>query len=141
MITHKKSAKLKDSGSLFRGLTKDERVYFQTLIDDLHSQFVSVVAKERNIPYDKADQLANGQVYSGRQAIEKGLIDILGTFEDAVHLASKKAGYDEAPELVYPPEDKKGLLDILFGDIFQRASLANLKLYPQPEYKMIYKIR
>jgi protease-4 len=136
-----KSAKLKDSGSLFRNLTEEERIYLQMLIDDLHSQFVAVVAKERNISYDAADHLANGQVYSGRQAKENGLIDILGTFEDAVYLASRNAGYDDTPKIVYPPEEKKGLLDVLFGDIFQSSTLDNLLLYPKPEYKLPYPIK
>ena len=136
-----KSAKLKDSGSLFRNLTEEERIYFQMLIDDLHSQFVAVVAQERNMSYDTAGHLANGQVYSGRQAKENGLIDILGTFEDAVYLASRNAGFDDTPKIVYPPEEKKGLLDVLFGDIFQSSTLDNLLLYPKPEYKLPYPIK
>ena len=136
-----KSAKLKDSGSPFRDLTDEERMYFQTLIDDLHSQFVEVVAEERNISYETAVILANGQAYSGRQAKKNGLIDILGTFEDAVHLASRKAGYDDIPRIVYPPEEKKGLLDVLFGDIFQSSTLDNLLMIPKPEYKLPYPIK
>ena len=85
--------------------------------------------------------MANGQVYSGRQAKENGLIDVLGTFEDAVYLASVKAGYDDIPEIVYPPKEKKGLLDILFGDIFQSSTIDNLLMYPKPEYKVPYMIK
>ena len=61
--------------------------------------------------------------------------------EDAVLIAAHKTGLKGKPVMVYPPEEKKGLLNVLFGDIFQRASLANLIYYPQPEYKMIYQIR
>jgi len=133
-----KSGSLKDSGSPF---SSEERKYFQGLIDDLHGQFLSVVAKERNIPMDQAAELANGQVYSGKQAVENGLIDMLGTFEDAVLLAAREAGYVEEPEIVYPPEEKKGLLDMLFGDIFQSSPIGNLFLFPTPEYKLPYTIR
>ncbi|HIG50732.1 MAG TPA: signal peptide peptidase SppA [Candidatus Marinimicrobia bacterium] len=136
-----KSGSLKDSGSPFRNITSEERKYFQGLIDDLHGQFLSVVAKERNIPMDQAAELANGQVYSGKQAVENGLIDMLGTFEDAVLLAAREAGYVEEPEIVYPPEEKKGLLDMLFGDIFQSSPIGNLFLFPTPEYKLPYTIR
>ncbi len=136
-----KSGTLKDSGSPFRNITSEERKYFQGLIDDLHGQFLSVVAKERNIPMDQAAELANGQVYSGKQAVENGLIDMLGTFEDAVLLAAREAGYVEEPEIVYPPEEKKGLLDMLFGDIFQSSPIGNLFLFPTPEYKLPYTIR
>ena len=133
-----KSGKLKDSGSLFRNLTEDERVYFQGLIDDLHSQFEMVVSQERQIPIKEIAKYATGRVYSGKQAVNAGLIDILGTFEDAVHLAAKKAGYFDTPEIVYPPEEKKGLMDILFGDIFQGSTIENLVMYPRPEFKLPY---
>ena len=136
-----KSGILKDSGSLFRDLTNDERKYFQDLIDDLHAQFVTVVANERNMPYDQAEELATGQVYSGKQAMAAGLIDVLGTFEDAIHLAARKAGYLEKPEIVYPQEEKKGLLDVLLGDILQGSSLGNLLMYPKPEYRLNYHIK
>ena len=69
------------------------------------------------------------------------LIDLLGTFEDAVHLASRKAGHIERPEIVYPPEEKKGLLDVLIGYIFQSSTLDNLLMYPKPEYKIPYPIK
>jgi len=136
-----KSGKLKDSGSLFRNLTKEERIYFQELIDDLHSQFEMVVSQERQIPIKEIGKYATGRVYSGKQAVNAGLIDILGTFEDAVHLAAQKAGYLDTPEIVYPPEEKKGLLDVLFGDIFQSSTLDNLLMIPRPEYKLPYTIR
>ena len=136
-----KSGIFKDSGSLFRDLTEQERIYFQDLIDDLHSQFVSVVANERNMSYDNVAKLATGQVYSGKQALAAGLIDMLGTFEDAVHLAARKAGYLDKPEVVYPPEEKKGLLDLLLGDILQGSSIGNLLMYPKPEYRLNYHIR
>jgi protease-4 len=133
-----KSGKLKDSGSLFRNLTEDERVYFQGLIDDLHSQFEMVVSQERQIPIKEIAKYATGRVYSGKQALNAGLIDILGTFEDAVHLAAQKAGYFDTPEIVYPPEEKKGLIDILFGDIFQSSTIENLVMFPKPEFKLPY---
>ena len=133
-----KSGKFKDSGSLFRNITEEERLYFQMLIDDLHSQFEMVVSKERGIPISEVVKYANGRVFSGKQAVNAGLIDILGTFEDAVHLAAQKAGYTNKPIIVYPPEEKKGLLDILFGDIFQSSTIENLLMFPKPEFKLPY---
>jgi len=108
------------------------------LIDDLHSQFEMVVSQERQIPIKEIGKYATGRVYSGKQAVNAGLIDILGTFEDAVHLAAQKAGYLDTPEIVYPPEEKKGLIDILFGDIFQSSTIENLVMFPRPEFKLPY---
>jgi len=131
-----KSTSFKDAGSMYRDLSDEERKYFQRLIDDLHSQFVNVVSIERKIPLTKAQKLANGEVYSGNQALKNGLIDMLGTLEDAVMLASSKTGLKGRPIIVYPPEKKKGLLNALFGNILSPVSLSNLNLYPQIEYKI-----
>ena len=136
-----KSGKLKDAGSIFRDMSEKERQYWQVLIDNLHSQFVTAVSIERNLSLAEMQKLADGRVFSGIQALDAGLIDMLGTMEDAVLMAAQKSGLKGKPVMVYPPEDKKGLLNILFGDILQRASLAKLNLYPQPEYKIIYQIR
>ena len=136
-----KSGEMKDAGSMSRDLTENERKYFQGLIDDLHKQFVTAVAKERYLSFSVVEKLATGQIFSGKQAYENGLIDLLGTMEDAVFIAAQKTGIPGKPVMVYPPEEKKGLLNILFGDIFQRVTLANLNLYPIPEYKMTYTIR
>ena len=56
--------------------------------------------------------------------------------EDAVFIAVQKSGQIGKPLIVYPPEEKKGLLDLLFGDIFQDVSLVKLISYPQLEYKI-----
>ena len=136
-----KSGGLKDAGSIFRDMSEKERIYWQSLIDNLHSQFVTVVSTERNLSLAEMEELADGRVFSGIQALDAGLIDMLGTMEDAVFIAAQKSGIKGKPVMVYPPEDKKGLLNVLFGDILQRTSLAKLNLYPQPEYKIIYQIR
>jgi len=136
-----KSGALKDSGSPFKDITREEREYFQGLIDDLYNQFLSVVVNERKLPLDIADNLSNGQVYSGKQAVENGLIDMLGTFEDAVLLAAYKSGSSEQPEIVYPPKKEKCLLDMLFGDILTSSTIGNLFMFPAPEYKLPYKIK
>jgi protease-4 len=100
-----------------------------------------VVSNERKLPLDIAGNLSNGQVYSGKQAVENGLIDMLGTFEDAVLLAAHKSGSSEKPEIVYPPKKEKGLLDMLFGDILPSSTIGNLFMFPVPEYKLPYKIK
>ena len=133
-----KSGKLKDSGSFFRPITEEERIYFQGLIDDLHSQFEMVVSQERKMSIKEVGKYATGRVFSGKQAVQAGIIDILGTFEAAVYLAAQTAGYVDTPEIVYPPKEKKGLMDVLFGDIFQSSTLENLVMFPKPEFKLPY---
>ena len=73
-----KSGKFKDSGSPYREMTAEEREYLQSFIDDGYDQFVEAVAAERGMPIDEVRVLADGRVFTGRQAKENGLIDLLG---------------------------------------------------------------
>jgi protease-4 len=77
------AGKMKDAGSPVRELTKEEREYFYELLKDTHEQFIQDVAAGRNLDYDYLKTLAQGQIFTGNQALKLGLIDSLGTFEDA----------------------------------------------------------
>ena len=111
-----KSGDLKDSGSGFRPMTDEEKVYFQHLIDDMHGQFVSAVSESRNIPEEEVRRLADGRVYSGREAKENRLIDEIGTFQDAVAAAAKMGGITGEPKLLSPVKKRFSALDLLFGN-------------------------
>lgn len=106
-----KSGDHKDIGSPVRPMTDADRTILQTLIDDVHQQFVEHVADGRNLDFEKASKLADGRIYTGRQAKEAGLIDELGSFRDAVDLVASIASIEGKPELVYPPEPKKNFID------------------------------
>ncbi|MBC8213237.1 MAG: signal peptide peptidase SppA [Candidatus Marinimicrobia bacterium] len=129
-----KSADLKDSGSPFRKPTDEDRIYFQSMIDDLNSQFVKAVTEQRNLSIEQVNEVATGQVFSGKQALQLSLIDILGTFEDAIYLIGKLVGFTERPLLIYPPKERIGLFDLLSGyiDISSKINWA----YPKPEYRL-----
>jgi len=96
-----KSAEHKDMGSPFRQLTDEERAIFQGVIDDLNRQFVTKVAARRRLPEDRARALADGRIYTAEQARAQGLIDRVGYMSDAVALARRAAGVEEARVVVY----------------------------------------
>lgn len=106
-----KSGEHKDIGSPVRPMTNEDRVILQNLIDDVHQQFVEHVADGRNLDFDKAAQLADGRIYTGRQAKEVGLVDELGNFRDAIHLIASMTSIEGEPDLIYPPEPKKDFID------------------------------
>jgi len=92
----------KDMGSPFRAMTDEERTIFQTVINGLYEQFISVITQGRpNLSADTIRKLADGRIYSGEQAKAAGLIDGIGYLEDAVELAKKRAGVAEARLVVY----------------------------------------
>jgi protease IV len=86
-----KSGQLKDLGNPFRKTTEQERELFQTVIDQAYEQFVGVVAKGRSMSRSKVRELADGRIYTGAQAKELGLVDVLGLRETA---------YDEVADLI-----------------------------------------
>jgi protease-4 len=111
-----KSSELKDAGSPVRELTEAEKKYLQNLIDDMYIQFVEVVAESRRFDFEMAKSVADGRVYTGKDAKARKLIDELGTFQDAVESTAKLAKISGEPALVYPPRQRTGLLDLIFGD-------------------------
>jgi protease-4 len=106
-----KSGEHKDIGSPVRPMTKSDRRILQSLIDDVHQQFVEHVAEGRNLDLETAAQLADGRIYTGRQAKEFGLIDELGNFRDAVTVIASMTSIDGEPSLVYPAKPKKYFVD------------------------------
>ncbi len=104
------SGKHKDIGSPVRPMTDEDRAILQGLIDDVHQQFVSAVAKGRKLDIDVTSKLADGRIFTGRQAKEVGLVDDLGNFRDALNIAAQLADIDGEPRLIYPPEPKKDFI-------------------------------
>lgn len=87
-----KSGKLKDMGSPFRAITPDERAVLQSVIDEAYDEFVGVVADGRELSEAEVRELADGRIYSGRQAKEIGLVDELGIRADAYDAMAKLIG-------------------------------------------------
>ena len=86
-----KSGEFKDAGSPFRAMSERERALFQAMVDDVYRQFREVVATRRKLPSAALDTLADGRILSGRQAHAAGLVDSLGSFEQAVACARRLA--------------------------------------------------
>jgi protease-4 len=108
-----KSGLFKDTGSSTRPMSLEEQQLLQGVVDDLHDQFVRAVAEGRKLPLDDVRRLADGRVYTGRQAVELKLVDRLGGFRDAVNEAGKLAGIEGEPRLIHPPRKRKFLGQLL----------------------------
>jgi protease IV len=111
-----KSGDLKDAGSPTRPLTDAEKAYFQGLINNMYNQFVTAVSTGRKMDVENVRKLADGRVYTGQEAMGNGLIDEIGTFQDALSAATRMVGISGEPRLVSPPKKKISLIDLLFGD-------------------------
>ena len=113
-----KSGPHKDIGSPMRPLSPEGRAILQSLVDNVHGQFVRAVAKGRAMPEAKVRQLADGRVYSGEQAKRMGLVDLMGNMEDAIDIAAKRAGIKGPPQIIYAHRERKRWWEELFFSAF-----------------------
>ena len=104
----------------------------------MHSQFVDVIVKERNIKIELVEKLANGKVYSGKQALDYNLIDLIGTLDDAFMIANNSIGNAKDPIIILPPQEKGGIFDIIFNNINSGTNTLINMTYPKPLYKMMF---
>jgi protease-4 len=97
-----KSGKFKDVGSPLRKMSADERGLLQAVMDDVHKQFIEAVAEGRSLEIRATQALADGRIFTGRQAKEAKLVDELGDLEDAIQLAAEVVGIEGEPKVVEP---------------------------------------
>ena len=110
-----KSAEHKDIGSPFRAVTESDRAVLRAMIADVYDQFVAAVQEERGLSDTRVRELADGRLFSGRQAAADGLIDRVGNLTDAIAVAGRMAGLGDTPETVSPPAPRPSLLDVVLG--------------------------
>ncbi|MEW6326836.1 MAG: signal peptide peptidase SppA [Thermodesulfobacteriota bacterium] len=134
-ISALKSGELKDTGSLTREMTAKEKAMVQGVIDDVQSQFIEVVASGRKLPQEKIRGIADGRIFSGKQAMELGLVDKLGNMEEAVAVAGQMAGLKEEPEVIYPRKKGISLWELVFDTTFRESVLQGIFYIP---YKLSF---
>ena len=117
-------------GSPNRDVTENERAILQGMVDDMYDQFVDVVARGRNMDRDQVLALADGRVFTGRQALEAGLVDEMGNYYDAVAKAAELAGIEGEPE-VYELGPRGGWWSLL-GEIRLGQLAGPLQQLPAP---------
>ena len=120
-----KSKEFKDIGSPFREMTESERRLLKDLILDVYDQFVTAVCEDRNLDREVVLSYADGRVMSGRQAYKVGLVDTLGSFEEAIHILAEMAGIKGKPKLIYPPK-RFNLIDLIFGKFEEQFNIPKL---------------
>jgi protease-4 len=109
-----KSGPYKDVGNISRDMTPQDSAHLQGIIDDTYEQFVETVAKGRKMSVDEVKKFADGRIFTGRQAKEMKLIDVLGDYHDALDIAADMAGMSKPPRTVTDiPKRRIGLVDFL----------------------------
>jgi protease-4 len=129
------TGRLKASGSEFKEMTEEERAYLQALLDDLHEQFVEAIAEGRGLETEQVRALADGRAFTGREALRLGLIDRLGTLDEALDAAARLAGLSTPPHVI---ERREPLLHPL-RDLLRESRLL-LRTAPRAPMRLEYRM-
>lgn len=124
------TAPYKDAGSYLHPLSPEDRAYFEGVLKDMHEQFVDIVAQGRGMPRERAAALANGKIFTGREALKLGLVDEMGGQEAAVRWLAEHTGVPASRKLLTRPKENSwltGSLKSWFGlDLTAMAALSGL---------------
>jgi protease-4 len=121
-----KAGAYKDIGNIGRAMTPEERRVLQTLLDDIHGQFIAAVAAGRKLEREDVARFADGRVFSGAQARDLKMVDALGGLEDAVQAAGKLAGLPSPPAVIQPRRHFS-IMDLLRSQFGGSAAAALLR--------------
>jgi protease IV len=131
-----KTGPYKDIFSPFRAASDQEKQLLQALLQNTYEEFIGDVAKGRKMNLEAVRKLADGRIYTGRQAKENGLVDEIGTYEDAVADLRKqvRAQFQIPDSQPLPIERSPGSLDRIFDQLF---SISPVKLQLPAPFNML----
>jgi protease-4 len=128
-----KSGKHKDMASAFRKMDPEDRDILQSVMDNVHEQFIRAVAEGRKLKVEEVRPLADGRIFSGEQAKGLKLVDEIGTLEDSVKKAAELAGISGEPEVVSRKE-KLSIMDALRSKFPKEIA----DIFPSVKIKFLY---
>ena len=121
-----KTGEIGDLVTVTRPLTQQEKDIWQKQTDEVYEIFTSKAAQGRNMSQDDIKKVASGRVWTGTQALDKGLVDVLGSFDDAVKIAADKAGLGDDYKLKFYPK-QKSFIERLMKDYEDDVRTSTLK--------------
>jgi protease IV len=138
-----KAGDLKEAGTPTRDPTPAEAAYLQSLIDNMHTQFIHDVAVGRGMKDSDIQAIASGRVWTGEDALPLHLIDKIGTFQDCLRDTAKSVGISGDPTVVKPPRPRAGLWALITGDtdvsILDPAKTLSHALEQNPNFYYLWK--
>jgi len=117
-----KSGGLKDVGSYSREVTEADRRHLNEMVTNMHNQFIAVVEENRDMDRSEIIKLADGRVFTGLQSKDLGLVDMLGTFDDAINIAGILGNIKGKPKTVELNKKNNSLLDLFTSNLEQATN-------------------
>lgn len=111
-VTVIKSGKVKDIGSPYRPMTEDEKEIMQEMVDEIYNDFAFDVSENRDLPLEHVQNISDGSLYLGREALNLGLIDRVGGYDEALEVA-KNIGGIEGEAKIIRPERQESLFELI----------------------------
>ena len=125
MVDTAKTNRFADLGSPFRPLTELERGIIQNGVNEIYTDFITKVAEGRGMVVADVDSIGQGRVWSGEDALEIGLVDMLGGIDDAIEIAANMADLENYRVVEYPA--KKDPIEKMIQDLSGQGEEAFLK--------------
>ncbi|MCX6695309.1 MAG: signal peptide peptidase SppA [Candidatus Altiarchaeota archaeon] len=113
-VTVIKSGDSKDIGSPYRPMTEDEKDNLQEMVDTIQEDFIADVALNRNLSVEHVRNISDGSIFLGEKAMELGLVDYIGGYDDAISVAENISGISGKAEIKKPKQDAS-LWDVIMG--------------------------
>lgn len=123
-----------------RQLTEVEKTIIQTNVEEGYETFISRVAEGRGMHPDSVKKVASGRVWTGAQAKERGLVDVLGGLNTAIDIAAAKINAGEDYRVIYYPEQKTWIEDLM-GNFGDKVQLKILQAQLGDNFYLIEKIK
>lgn len=122
-----KTNKYSDLGIFDRSITPSEKRILISQVDEVYRTFVNRVAEGRGMSFDQVNELGGGRVYSGEDALELGLVDVLGGVDDAIAIAANMAGMGEDYEVMETPKLEDPIMQLIkqMGGDFEERIIRN----------------
>lgn len=119
-ITYRRmtAGRLKDAGSIYREMTPEEKILYQAILDELHTEFINEVARNRHLSEEYVRTIATGFVYLGSEAKEMGLVDELGGKKDALRYIEKTLNITAKPVDYKQPTSFFSSLSLMTSEAF-----------------------
>lgn len=115
-VTVIKAGESKDIGSPYRPITEEEEKELKEMIDNIYYDLIENIAENRkNLSLNDVEKLSDGSIYLGSEAAEKGLIDDIGSMDDAIKKAAELGGIEGEPEIKVEEPTRRSILDLFTG--------------------------
>ncbi|TGE29578.1 signal peptide peptidase SppA [Hymenobacter metallicola] len=128
------TGKFSDLPTITRPLTAFEKQQLQKEVDRIYADFTTKAAQGRHMPVERLRRLASGRVWSGTEAKARGLVDVLGSFEDAMRIAARRANLKQDDYKIQRLPRQKNMLESMFNTASEEARLHLVKEEMGPMY-------